>query len=493
MSITRKWENTQHRSPQATTQHHHTLFRMQCPGMPDIAGLLAGNLENVQKVGQLTVYTDSALTRLPGVCVVTLRSLGRQVPVWWLCAHSVARCLCGDCALTRSPGVLCGDSALTWSPGVCVVTLRSLGRQVFVWWLCAHSVPCVCVYVQCSLLTRSPGVCVLTLGENDRFPAFFTPDSGHRSPHHVTTTSEAAAVVYQHSELGLESGLLLAVPIPDQYRAEGQQWVKPGQGTAVSHTGPRDGSESYRAKGRQWFIPGQGTAVSHTGPRDGSESYRAEGRQWVILGQGTAVSHTGPRDGSESYGPRDGSESYRAEGQLQWVVPNRPISQRGVVIHQTVLAWPVNDLPMFLSWFSFDLVSCNLFTSLWEDCWYFSNFRCVCVCVCCVCVCVCVCMCACVRACVRVCTCACARACSCACTLYICVYQFRIQTAIEQAVQEAEKQGISGRDVTPFILTRVNELTGGASLEASILTFFPQEGRFRRTLPLYFNAPDHIQ
>ena len=46
----------------------------------------------------------------------------------------------------------------------------------------------------------------------------------------------------------------------------------------------------------------------------------------------------------------------------------------------------------------------------------------------------------------------------------------RIQAAIDRAVREAEQQGVSGRDVTPFILARVNELTGGASLRASILS-----------------------
>ncbi|XP_043194157.1 pseudouridine-metabolizing bifunctional protein C1861.05-like isoform X2 [Amphibalanus amphitrite] len=88
---------------------------------------------------------------------------------------------------------------------------------------------CVCAGVKSILdvgrtleVLETQGVCVVTLGESDRFPAFFTSDSGHRSPHHVTTCSEAAAVAYQHSELGLESGLLLAVPIPDQYRAEGR-------------------------------------------------------------------------------------------------------------------------------------------------------------------------------------------------------------------------------------------------------------------------------
>ena len=55
------------------------------------------------------------------------------------------------------------------------------------------------------------------------------------------------------------------------------------------------------------------------------------------------------------------------------------------------------------------------------------------------------------------------------CFHLLCIRVSRIQAAIEQAVSEAEQQGVSGRDVTPFILARVNELTGGASLQASIL------------------------
>lgn len=38
----------------------------------------------------------------------------------------------------------------------------------------------------------------------------------------------------------------------------------------------------------------------------------------------------------------------------------------------------------------------------------------------------------------------------------------------EEAVKEAEL-AVSGRDVTPYILQRVHEITGGQSLKASIL------------------------
>ncbi len=39
--------------------------------------------------------------------------------------------------------------------------------------------------------------------------------------------------------------------------------------------------------------------------------------------------------------------------------------------------------------------------------------------------------------------------------------------AIEQATREAEKAGISGNAITPFVLNRVSQLTDGASLEAN--------------------------
>lgn len=43
-----------------------------------------------------------------------------------------------------------------------------------------------------------------------------------------------------------------------------------------------------------------------------------------------------------------------------------------------------------------------------------------------------------------------------------------ISTIIEQALQEATDNGIKGKDVTPFLLGKVKELTEGKSLEANI-------------------------
>lgn len=48
----------------------------------------------------------------------------------------------------------------------------------------------------------------------------------------------------------------------------------------------------------------------------------------------------------------------------------------------------------------------------------------------------------------------------------------KINAAIEQAVQESVEQGIHGKDSTPFLLTRVAELTGGDSLHSNIQLVF---------------------
>jgi len=44
-----------------------------------------------------------------------------------------------------------------------------------------------------------------------------------------------------------------------------------------------------------------------------------------------------------------------------------------------------------------------------------------------------------------------------------------IQRAVDQAVEESEQNGMDkkGKEVTPWLLNRVYELTGGSSLESS--------------------------
>ena len=39
---------------------------------------------------------------------------------------------------------------------------------------------------------------------------------------------------------------------------------------------------------------------------------------------------------------------------------------------------------------------------------------------------------------------------------------------IEEAVKAAEKEGIKGKELTPYLLNKIKELTGGKSLQANI-------------------------
>lgn len=64
-------------------------------------------------------------------------------------------------------------------------------------------------------------MCVSVLGPDARFPDFFTRDSGFLAPSHVESPSLAALMMQKRAELSLDSGMLIAVPIPEEHEAEG--------------------------------------------------------------------------------------------------------------------------------------------------------------------------------------------------------------------------------------------------------------------------------
>uniref|UniRef100_A0A3Q2ZQT9 Zgc:136858 n=1 Tax=Kryptolebias marmoratus TaxID=37003 RepID=A0A3Q2ZQT9_KRYMA len=70
---------------------------------------------------------------------------------------------------------------------------------------------------------ETQGVCVVTYGTSKSFPAFFTPDSGFPSAYNVQNPSEAAKLIAGTLSLGLQSGVLIAVPVPEEHAAVGQQ------------------------------------------------------------------------------------------------------------------------------------------------------------------------------------------------------------------------------------------------------------------------------
>lgn len=43
-----------------------------------------------------------------------------------------------------------------------------------------------------------------------------------------------------------------------------------------------------------------------------------------------------------------------------------------------------------------------------------------------------------------------------------------INVAIDQAIEEAEERGIKGKDITPFLLDKIQKITGGSSLSSNI-------------------------
>ena len=44
----------------------------------------------------------------------------------------------------------------------------------------------------------------------------------------------------------------------------------------------------------------------------------------------------------------------------------------------------------------------------------------------------------------------------------------QIESAIQQSLKECQQKGLSGAETTPFLLQRIQELTGGKSLAANI-------------------------
>jgi pseudouridine-5'-phosphate glycosidase len=61
---------------------------------------------------------------------------------------------------------------------------------------------------------ETQGVAVLGYGTDD-FPAFFAPTSGHKVDHRFDTPRELAKVIRAQRQLGIDSGLLIANPVPE--------------------------------------------------------------------------------------------------------------------------------------------------------------------------------------------------------------------------------------------------------------------------------------
>lgn len=57
---------------------------------------------------------------------------------------------------------------------------------------------------------------VATFGPTRDFPAFYSRESGQLSPYNVKTTKEAAGLIHVMRNSQLRSGLVIAVPVPQE-------------------------------------------------------------------------------------------------------------------------------------------------------------------------------------------------------------------------------------------------------------------------------------
>ncbi|RUS74327.1 hypothetical protein EGW08_017918, partial [Elysia chlorotica] len=69
---------------------------------------------------------------------------------------------------------------------------------------------------------ETQGVFVASFSENRQFPAFFTRNSGYQAPYSVASHLDAAKIIGNQLGLGLQSGMLFAVPIPAEVSPSGQ-------------------------------------------------------------------------------------------------------------------------------------------------------------------------------------------------------------------------------------------------------------------------------
>jgi pseudouridine-5'-phosphate glycosidase len=56
------------------------------------------------------------------------------------------------------------------------------------------------------------------------FPAFFTPHSGFPASFQVDSEEQCAKLLHFQKNTKIETGIVIAVPIPNEYAAEGQQF-----------------------------------------------------------------------------------------------------------------------------------------------------------------------------------------------------------------------------------------------------------------------------
>jgi pseudouridine-5'-phosphate glycosidase len=79
---------------------------------------------------------------------------------------------------------------------------------------------------------ETAGVPVITVG-SETFPAFYSRESGHKSPFSVSSAAEVAAIARAKWEMGLRGGMVIANPIPVEEEIPAEEIDRQIQGALV--------------------------------------------------------------------------------------------------------------------------------------------------------------------------------------------------------------------------------------------------------------------
>ncbi|KAJ2380454.1 hypothetical protein GGI05_006303, partial [Coemansia sp. RSA 2603] len=71
---------------------------------------------------------------------------------------------------------------------------------------------------------ETQGVPVIAYGKSSEFPAFFSPRSGLQAPWHIQTPEQAASLIKTSTDIGLKTGQVIAVPIPEEYAEDSRMF-----------------------------------------------------------------------------------------------------------------------------------------------------------------------------------------------------------------------------------------------------------------------------
>lgn len=178
------------------------------------------------------------------------------------------------------------------------------------------------------------GVPVVTFGA-DQFPAFFTRDSGVRSPARVDDARQCGEMLRAMDALGMQSGALFAVPVPQEHEA-GAEKVERATQQVRTAAGAKRGSEASMRLACRCVCgrprPQHICLLTGHAPRFRLQAL-AEAERLGVRGAETTpfvLKHVAEETGGDSLKVRRQADSHAMHGALEGLVGlTRPISTGG--------------------------------------------------------------------------------------------------------------------------------------------------------------------